>query len=297
MRRRLARVVVTPPPAPGFIGEGHQAVEVLGTEDLDDSDPFVLLMDDRLAIANRRQIGGAHPHAGLETVTLVLDGTVWDRDEGDISTGDLIWMTAGRGIVHSEHIEAEGKARILQLWIRLPARDRMLAPRFERVLASAVPVRREPGARARVYSGASGGVQSTTQNRVPITLIDVELEPGATFEQDLPVSYIGFFYVIDGEVSVEKTRVEHGGVGWLDRPRGQGTSTLTFVAGARGARLVLYTGEPQHAPLVHHGPFVAGSPHEIKEYYARFRAGEFEFMSAIARRQRSNHAQLERSRP
>src|SRR5271154_3931281 len=88
MPRTLSRIDTTPPPAPGFIGEGHTAVEVVRPDALPFSDPFVLLMDDRLDIPRRRQIGGAHPHAGLETVTFVLEGSVHDRDEGELSTGD-----------------------------------------------------------------------------------------------------------------------------------------------------------------------------------------------------------------
>jgi quercetin 2,3-dioxygenase len=87
MPRTLSRIDTTPSPAPGFIGEGHTAVEVVAPTDLAASDPFVLLMDDRLDIAKRRQIGAAHPHAGLETVTLVLEGTLHDRDEGALSPG------------------------------------------------------------------------------------------------------------------------------------------------------------------------------------------------------------------
>src|SRR6187549_3506708 len=96
--RTLARVVTLPPPAPGFIGEGHTAVEVLAPDRLADSDPFVLLMDDRLEIPRRRQIGGPHPHAGLETVTFVLEGELEDRDEGTLRAGDVLWMSAGRGV-------------------------------------------------------------------------------------------------------------------------------------------------------------------------------------------------------
>src|SRR5262245_11993156 len=117
MTRNLSRIVTPPPEAPGFIGEGHTAVEVVQPDALGASDPCVLRMDDRLDIHPRRQIGGAHPHAGLETVTLVLEGWLDDRDEGRLEAGDLVWMTAGRGIVHSEAIETSGRSRILQLWI------------------------------------------------------------------------------------------------------------------------------------------------------------------------------------
>src|SRR5688572_6070425 len=186
MTRKISRIDTTSPPAPGFIGEGHTAVEVVRPDALAASDPFVLLMDDRLDIDRRRQIGAAHPHAGLETVTLVLEGSLHDRDEGQLVAGDLVWMTAGRGIIHSEAVEAEGRSRILQLWIGLPAADRTLAPGFEIVRREAAPVVRQPGARARLYSGASGTLRSPTRNRVPITLLEVSLEAGGSFRQELP---------------------------------------------------------------------------------------------------------------
>jgi redox-sensitive bicupin YhaK (pirin superfamily) len=246
----------------------------------------VLLMDDRLDIPQRRQIGGAHPHAGLETVTLVLEGTLSDRDEGDLQAGDMVWMTAGRGIIHSESIEASGRSRILQLWIALPARDRGLAPRFEIIRRDAAPVVRAPGVEARLYSGASGGLRSPTHNRVPVTLIDLTLAPGATFHQVLPVSYNGFFYVVAGDAAVENERVTTGQVGWLAPAASTDLATdLKILAGAGGARLVLYAGEPIGEPLVQRGPFVAGSPAEIIELHRRFRAGQFTPMSHLARAQ------------
>jgi redox-sensitive bicupin YhaK (pirin superfamily) len=290
--RRIARTVTTPPPAPGFIGEGHTAVDVVTPGALEASDPFVLLMDDRLDIKTRRQIGGAHPHAGIETVTLVLEGTLIDRDEGELNAGDVLWMTAGRGIIHNEAVEVGGKARILQLWVRLPKSDRSTAPTFQMIRKASAPVRTEPGAVARLYSGSTGGVRSTTQNRAPVTLVDLTLDANATFEQELPLSYNGFVYVVDGSAAVGGvSSLETGQVGWLDRPSGIGAGTLKFAAGERGARIVFYAGEPQHEPLVHRGPFAAGSVAEIEEMFHRYRAGRFESMSAIARRfQRENEA-------
>ena len=105
-RRSISRIDTPAPPAPGGIGRGHTAVEVVLPTALESSDPFVLLMDDRFDFGARRRIGGAHPHAGLETVTLILDGTLHDRDVGDLAPGDAIWMSAGRGIIHDEDVEA-----------------------------------------------------------------------------------------------------------------------------------------------------------------------------------------------
>ena len=286
--RALSSTITTPPPVPGFIGAGHTAVEVLAPTALAASDPFVLLMDDRLDIPQRRQIGGAHPHAGLETVTLVLEGTLSDRDEGDLRAGDLVWMTAGRGIIHGESIEASGRSRILQLWIALPARDRGLAPRFEIVRREAAPVIRAPGVKARLYSGASGTLRSATRNRVPVTLLELTLAPGATFHQTLPATYNGFFYVVDGDAGVGNERVATGQVGWLAPSASTELATdLAIWAGAGGAHLVLYAGEPIGEPLVQHGPFVAGSPVEITEFHRQFRAGRFTPMSQVARAQRA----------
>jgi quercetin 2,3-dioxygenase len=282
--RGLSSSYTTPPAAPGFIGAGHTAVEVLAPTALAASDPFVLLMDDRLDIPQRRQIGGPHPHAGLETVTLVLEGTLSDRDEGDLQAGDMIWMTAGRGIIHSEAVEASGRSRILQLWIALPARDRDLPPGFEIIRRDAAPVIRAPGVEARLYSGASGTLRALTRNRVPVTLVDVRLEPEATFRQALPATYNGFFYVVAGDAAVGDHRIATGQVGWLAP---SACTDLAISAGARGARLVLYAGEPIGEPLVQQGPFVAGSTAEIAELHRQFRAGRFTPMSQVARAQRA----------
>jgi quercetin 2,3-dioxygenase len=278
MSRTISRKDVTPPPEPGFIGEGHTAVEVVRPTALSSSDPFVLLMDDRLDIPKRRQIGGAHPHAGLETVTLLLEGSLHDRDEGQLDAGDVIWMTAGRGIIHNEAVEAFGRARILQLWIALPARDRSFAPRFEVVRRDAAPAIRAPGAEGRLYSGTSGELQSPTKNRVPVTMMDLVLQPGASFEASVPAWYNGFVYVIEGAVDVGGTRLEMGEVGWLAPSE---APSVAFTAGEDGGRLVLYAGEPIREPLVQHGPFVAGSPQEIIAFHQRFRAGQFTRMSQL----------------
>jgi redox-sensitive bicupin YhaK (pirin superfamily) len=227
-------------------------------------------------------IGGAHPHAGIETVTLILEGSVVDRDEGELSAGDVVWMNAGRGIIHNEAVEVEGRSRVLQLWIRLPARDRALAPSFEIVRGRAAPVRREPGVTARLYSGSTGTLVSSTKNRAPITLVDIALAPGARFCQQLPRRYNGFLYMLDGALEGGGAQLSLADVAWLDRPSGDDEDTLELVAGERGARVVLYAGEPQHEPLVHYGPFVGGSRADIEASVLAFRRGQFVTMSSLA---------------
>ena len=192
--RQLARVVILHPPSPGFIGEGHTAVHVIGGGDFVHTDPFIRLADDRIDIPPGRRAGGAHPHAGFEIATFVVEGAARDRDEGLLETGDVAWMIAGSGVVHNEDVEPLGKLRILQLWVTLPSASRWVAPRFTRVARESAPVPRERGVEARVYSGTSGSVTVTPQTYLPLTMMDIRLTPGAVFEQDLPASYNGFVY-------------------------------------------------------------------------------------------------------
>ncbi len=284
IRRRIACTVTLPNAQPGFMGPGHTAVEVLEADALPQNDPFILLMDDRLDLSPElRQLGGAHPHAGIETVTLFLEGSMADADEGDTLPGDAQWMTAGRGVIHSENIRAGGRLRILQLWVRLPRAAASVAPRVQLIKRDSVPTRREQGVVARIYSGQSGDLASSTQNYAPVTLVDFELQAGATTEQVLPASYNGFLYVIDGAVRLgpERTSVAKGHLAWLDRPSGTGDSVLRLEGGEAGGRVVLYSGQPQNEPLIHHGPFVAGSREELVELFGQYRAGHFQRLSEL----------------
>ena len=146
-QRRIARIVTVPPLGPGFVGPGHLAAQVVSPEEFQLNDPFIVLMDDHLDIGvGDRTVGEPHPHAGFETVTLLLDGAIYDRDEGGvIEAGEAQWMTAGRGIIHGENVATKGKVRLLQLWLTLPKEQRWTAPGFQTIKAGAVPVRRAPG--------------------------------------------------------------------------------------------------------------------------------------------------------
>ncbi|MGA8732852.1 MAG: pirin family protein, partial [Terriglobales bacterium] len=248
--RGISRVVSVPPAAPGFVGPGHLAAPVVSPENFEINDPFILLMDDHLDIGDR-PVGGPHPHAGFETVTLILDGAIFDRDEGGtLNAGEVQWMTAGNGIIHSEDVRTKGKVRLLQLWLTLPKNKRWIAPDFQTINVNEVPVRRENGAEIRVYSGSSGGLHSVTRNHVPVTMVEINLEPYASAELDIPASYNGFAFVIDGSVRIGDTELTTGQVGWLDRSTDVGTSVVRVVAGESGARMVLYAGQPQGDPIV-----------------------------------------------
>jgi redox-sensitive bicupin YhaK (pirin superfamily) len=249
------------------------------------NDPFILLMDDHLDIGDR-PVGGPHPHAGFETVTLILDGAIFDRDEGGtLNAGEVQWMTAGSGIIHSEDVRTKGKVRLLQLWLTLPKNKRWVAPGFQAININAVPVRHELGAKIQVYSGSSGELHSGTRNHVPVTMVEINLEPHASAEQDIPTSYNGFAFVIDGSVQIGDTVLNTGQVGWLDRPTDNGTSLLRVVAGKAGARLILYAGQPQGDPIVSYGPFIGDSKQDIARLFAEYQAGRFPRLSELKKQQ------------
>jgi len=278
--------VTTPAPAPGFIGAGHTAVTVVDPTEFVRNDPFIALMDDRVDLAPGREAGGAHPHGGFETVTFVLEGELRDRDEGTLGTGDVLWMTAGSGVIHNEHVVPVGKSRVLQLWLTLPQSARWSAPRFEHIARDSAPVRREPGVEARVYSGGSGPARATTHNYVPVTLVDLRLSAGAEFEQELPASYNGFVYVLEGNVSVgtQLTTLTEGQVGWLRdaETNSARAAALRITAGESGARLVLYAGERQGVPIVLHGPFVGETRADLMRLSKKYMEGKMPRISELA---------------
>ena len=283
--RRIARTVTIPSLAPGFVGPGHLAAQVVAPEDFAADDPFIMLMDDHLDIGDR-PIGGAHPHAGFETVTLLLEGAIHDRDEGGVlRAGEVQWMTAGRGIIHGENVATKGKVRLLQLWLTLPKSQRWTTPGFQDIHAASIPVRREKGIEVRLYSGASGDRHSPTRNHVPVTLAEITLEAGTSFEQDVPTSYNGFVFVVSGSARIgqDAAPLKVGQVGWLDRPEGDAVSMLRIVAGDEGVRLVLYAGQPQGDPIVSQGPFIGDSREDIVRLHHEYRAGRFERMSELAK--------------
>jgi len=241
------------------------------------TDPFLALMEDWFP----RGVFGKHPHRGIETVTYVLEGRIDHYDnlghEGVIGPGDVQWMTAGRGLIHNE-IPAEGVVvHSLQLWVNLPAADKMTAPRYQDLAGDAVPVRREPGAQVRVFSGSSGGVTAPTTNFAPVTMVEFRLEPGAWVRQDLPADYNAVVVVLEGAGALGKegAPVKAGDVAWLTRGEDASPSEAASQAGDKPLRALLYAGRPLREPVVAGGPFVMNTEAQIAEAYADYRAGRF----------------------
>lgn len=268
IHRKISKID-TPYSGQGFLGTGHTAAAVLGDNSFEQTDPFLLLMDDQLDLPGGPPVGGAHPHAGFETVTLVLEGT----DHG-WKTGSFEIMTAGKGIVHTEEITAKTKMRILQLWLVLPPDKRWAEPFFQELQLQNVPIQKTTSGEIRVYSGSSNGLTSPISNQTPVTIVDFTLANDALATQELLASYNGFIYVVEGTVQVGEKEIRKGQIAWFDKTSINEASVIEFKAGEHGVRFVLYAGEPQNAAVVSHGPFIGDTKEDIIRLYQEYRQGK-----------------------
>jgi redox-sensitive bicupin YhaK (pirin superfamily) len=284
MKRKLIRIYI-PGAHNGFLGKGHIARAVIDGE-FYDSDPFIMLMDDRLDKKDEEPVGGPHPHAGFETVTLMLEGEVGDRNHR-MKSGDLQLMTAGSGVVHTETIDKVMKLHILQLWLSLPKADRWVAPRVQDLAFDKVPSMFKDGAKIYLYSGSFAGLTSPLQNHSPMILADVSIEGNETTVQHIPANYTAFIYVLKGSVRIgdDARELSSDQVGWLDRFAVDEQSELKFTAGKEGVRFVLYAGKPTGDPIVSHGPFIADTKEEILKLYNEYRQGKMKHVSTLPEEQ------------
>jgi len=241
-------------------------------------DPFLML--DAFGTDNPGDyIGGFpdHPHRGFETVTYMLEGRMRHRDsaghEGLLVPGSVQWMTAGRGVIHSEMPEQEdGRMEGFQLWLNLPAKGKMCDPWYRDIAPGEIPEWRGPGATARVIAGHSHGVAGAMQrdDTEPMYL-DLHLHPGARFEQALPTGHNGFVYVYRGELSIADTAVRPQRMAILANDKDSDGVALT--AGPSGARAILIAGRPLNEPIAQYGPFVMNSNAEIFQAVEDFQSG------------------------
>jgi redox-sensitive bicupin YhaK (pirin superfamily) len=277
--RAARRVVRTAQGLPASDGAGVKLNRIIGQPALPDLDPF-LLLDEFGSDDPAAYIAGfpSHPHRGFETVTVMLDGRMRHRDntgaEGLLGPGSVQWMTAGRGIVHSEMPEqTEGLMRGFQLWVNLPAKDKMTAPRYQDIAAERVPtVSLRAGASARVLAGVLAGVRGPVDpGATEPLLFDVTLAPGAAAAIATPAGHNAFVYVYEGEAEVGEPaeRLAKGRIGVLS------AGETTPVASATGARLIFVAGKPIGEPVAKYGPFVMNTEAEVRQAIDDFRAGRF----------------------
>ncbi len=267
---------------PASDGAGVRLTRVIGGPQLPDLDPF-LLLDEFGTDRPEDYLAGFpdHPHRGFETVTYMLDGRMRHKDnhgnEGVLVPGSVQWMTAGRGLVHSEMPEQEsGRMRGFQLWVNLPASDKMVAPKYQEFAPDRIPqVVPAGGVSVKVVAGRVGGVDGPIVHPAtgPVYL-DITLAPDTDWQYTLPEGHNAFTYVFEGDLAL--------GAGEDARPLAAqqlavlgGGSLVHLRAGGDGARLLLVAGRPLREPVVRHGPFVMNTRQEVMQAFVDYQEGRF----------------------
>ncbi|MDP3584328.1 MAG: pirin family protein [Thiobacillus sp.] len=257
-------------------GAGVTVHRSIGTPALKNLDPFLML--DHFGSDNPDEyIAGfpEHPHRGFITFTYMLDGHMEHRDSmgnrGDLKAGGVQWMKAASGVIHSEMPQqTDGLMRGFQLWINLPARDKLSDPAYQEFSAAAIPEVTAAGARVRVLAGEYNGNRGVIDDpATDVLYLDVTLDAGAAFSLPLDDSRNAFVYVFEGDARLAGTALARHTLAVL----GKGDA-FGIEAGAAGARFILVAGRPLGEPVVQYGPFVMNTREEIEQAFADYRDGQ-----------------------
>lgn len=280
--REVARVVVA---HRQLEGAGFPVRRPIPTPGAELVDPF-LLIDEMGPIAYQpgEAVGAPdHPHRGFETVTYVLEGGMQHEDSaghrGTLGPGDVQWMTAGGGIIHSETptsamLDRGGRMHGFQIWINLPARLKMTTPRYQEVLSARIPRARSADGRAEVnvIAGSALGAHAVIETHTPIVFQDWKLTSGADVTVDVPRDHNALVYVFEGTVDVGNAghHVDDGSLAVL----AEGTAVRLRAAEGKRARLLLLSGVPLREPVARYGPFVMTTEQELQQAFQDFRSGK-----------------------
>jgi redox-sensitive bicupin YhaK (pirin superfamily) len=274
-KRKVVRVITGMPTSDGA---GVELVRVIGQPALMELDPFLLLDAFRSDNPND-YIGGfpSHPHRGFETVTYLLNGRMRHKDnagnEGVIAPGGVQWMTAGKGIVHSEMPEQEnGLLEGFQLWINLPASHKMSEPAYQEYDAENIPLESRQGTSIRVITGnTSQGTQGPVLQPLTEPLyLDVTLDSDTEFSETLPELHNAFIYVVKGSLALEEHRLAAGQLATL----GKG-GRVNLRSNQQGARFLLIAGKPIAEAIARSGPFVMYTQSELRQAFIDYQSGQF----------------------
>ncbi|MEN9538634.1 MAG: hypothetical protein RLZZ126_869 [Pseudomonadota bacterium] len=273
-------------PRSHWVGDGFPVRSLFDYQGLGrELSPFLLLdyaAPVEFAPTARPRGVGPHPHRGFETVTIVYEGEVAHRDStgqsGVIGPGDVQWMTAGSGILHEEfHSEAftrqGGRMHMVQLWVNLPARDKMTAPGYQAILSADIPVVPLPGGAGsvRVIAGQYGAVQGAARTFSPLQVLDVSVQAGQAVELPAPEGWNTALVVLGGSASIPGGQGMQEGDMALWSREGSG---LTLHAQTE-TRALLLAGQPLNETIVGHGPFVMNTMAEIRQAILDFNSGKF----------------------
>jgi quercetin 2,3-dioxygenase len=276
------RVVKITRGMPAEDGAGVKLTRLIGTPEIPDIDP-ILMLDNFGSDDPKAYIAGfpPHPHRGFETVSYMIQGSLKHKDnkggEGLITDGGVQWMTAGRGVVHSEMpAQTSGMMYGFQLWLNLPAAEKMRAPWYRDIPAAEIPqVMAGEGATAKLVAGSWNGTAGPGPARpTEPFMADVELAPGAVADIPIPDGHAAFAFAIQGAAKLGPASVPRelikGDLGVLDQ-----TGALHAAAGNDGARLLIVAAKPLREPVAKYGPFVMNTQDELRQAFADYQRGAF----------------------
>lgn len=257
------------------------------TRQIDNIDPFLLLdhMGPNVYAPGSAKGFPDHPHRGFETVSYMLEGALEHRDsagnKGVIAAGDVQWMTAGSGVVHSEMPEENfreqgGRLNGFQLWVNLPKSDKMTAPRYQDTLSANIPVyeSEDKSVWVKVIAGNSMGKQAVISTHIPILYLHVILQPGASFSQAVPMAHTALAYVISGQGKFAEKTAEPDQLVIFVSNDSQESETIEFTAeGKQPLSVLLIAGQPINEPIARYGPFVMNYQAEIKQALVDYQEG------------------------
>ncbi len=254
-------------------GAGVTVYRTIGTPSLRSLDPF-LMLDNFGSDDPDEYIAGFpdHPHRGFITLTYMLNGHMLHQDSmgnrGDLRSGGAQWMKAASGVIHSEMPQqSEGLMRGFQLWINLPAAEKMSDPAYQEFTPEAIPLVEAEGQRVRLLSGTYGGKQGPIDDpHTHVQYLDVTLEPNRRFEHKLKTDMTAFIYVFEGDATLAGTTLPQHSLAVLSPGE-----ELEITAGKQGARFILVAGNPLKEPVVQYGPFVMTTRQQIEQAFADYR--------------------------
>lgn len=273
MSRRIVHVTRGMPTEDGA---GVKLTRLIGTPEIPDLDP-ILMLDNFGSDDPNAYIAGfpPHPHRGFETVSYMIAGSLKHKDnkggEGLITDGGVQWMTAGRGVVHSEMpAQTSGLMSGFQLWLNLPAAEKMRTPWYADIPASAiVPVAVAEGVSAKLIAGSWNGARGPGPERATAPFIaDVAVGPGAQTEIPIPDGHNAFVFMIDGSVEAGSRVLRRGELAVLSDK-----GSLALAAGTDAARVLVVAGKPLREPIAKYGPFVMNTEAELRQAFADYQRG------------------------
>lgn len=246
---------------------------VLAGHEMKENDPFLFAED----VVFPEGTFGEHPHRGIETITYVIDGEVhhYDRANGSgvIQTGDVQWMTAGRGVLHSEEPKKGTKAHVIQLWLNLPKDEKMRPSRYQTLLHQEMPVVEESGVSTRIFAGHYEGAQAATKTVVDVNMYDVRLQKGVQHTILVEEGRHPFIVLIEGKGIFGSNRIERLAPAVIHYERNGESIT---IEAEEDMHFLYFDGHPLHEPIAARGPFVMNTDEELREAFRDYREGKFE---------------------